>query len=71
MSNQLGPEDKIVGVAQGEDEIVDIIGWRLDDVVDLIKGPKGTTVRLEILASGGKVDGKTKVVDIIRDKVRL
>jgi carboxyl-terminal processing protease len=71
LSNQLGPEDKIVGVAQGEDEIVDIIGWRLDDVVDLIKGPKGTTVRLEILASGGKVDGKTKIVDIIRDKVRL
>ncbi len=71
LSNQLGPEDKIVGVAQGEDEIVDIIGWRLDDVVDLIKGPKGTTVRLEVLSAGGKVDGKTKIVDIIRDKVRL
>ncbi|GGA95482.1 carboxy terminal-processing peptidase [Agarivorans gilvus] len=71
LSNQLGPEDKIVGVAQGEDEIVDIIGWRLDDVVDLIKGPKGTTVRLEVLSAGGKVDGKTKIVDIVRDKVRL
>ncbi|WP_427981637.1 carboxy terminal-processing peptidase [Agarivorans sp.] len=71
LSNQLGPDDKIVGVAQGEDEIVDIIGWRLDDVVDLIKGPKGTTVRLEVLSAGGKVDGKTKIVDIVRDKVRL
>ncbi|MGY5453478.1 carboxy terminal-processing peptidase [Agarivorans sp. MS3-6] len=71
LSNQLGPEDKIVGVAQGKEELVDIIGWRLDDVVDLIKGPKGTTVRLEILSSGGKVDGKTKIVDIVRDKVRL
>ncbi|WP_432459427.1 carboxy terminal-processing peptidase [Agarivorans sp. QJM3NY_25] len=71
LSNQLGPDDKIVGVAQGEGEFVDIIGWRLDDVVDLIKGPKGTTVRLEILSSHGKVDGKTKIVGIVRDKVRL
>jgi carboxyl-terminal processing protease len=71
MSHQLAPDDRIVGVAQAQGDIVDIIGWRLDDVVELIKGPKGTTVRLEILPAGSKVDGVTKVVSIVRDQVRL
>jgi len=43
-SEKLSPEDKIVGVGQEGGEIVDVIGWRLDDVVDLIKGPKGSKV---------------------------
>ena len=45
-SKLLHANDKIIGVAQGDEEIVDIIGWRLDDVVQLIRGPKSTTVRL-------------------------
>ena len=49
----LGPNDKIVGVAQGADgEMVDVIGWRLDDVVDLIRGKADTVVRLQIIPSG-------------------
>ncbi len=64
------PDDRIIGVAQGEDDFVDVIGWRLDDVVDLIKGPKGTLVRLQYLK--GKDDhGSPKIVEITRDKVRL
>ncbi|WP_105198878.1 carboxy terminal-processing peptidase [Pseudoalteromonas sp. T1lg10] len=64
------PEDRVIGVAQGDDDFVDVIGWRLDDVVDLIKGPKGTLVRLQYLR--GKDDhGTPKVVEITRDKVRL
>ncbi|MEO2266047.1 carboxy terminal-processing peptidase [Pseudoalteromonas sp. YIC-656] len=64
------PEDRIIGVAQGDDDFVDVIGWRLDDVVDLIKGPKGTIVRLQYLK--GKDDhGSPKIVEITRDKVRL
>ena len=69
-SGELKPEDKIVGVAQDKDEMVDVVGWRLDDVVELIKGPKGTTVRLEIIK--GSADGKSReVVSLVRDKVKL
>lgn len=69
-SGELKPEDKIVGVAQDKDEMVDVVGWRLDDVVELIKGPKGTTVRLEIIK--GSADSKSReVVSLVRDKVKL
>jgi carboxyl-terminal processing protease len=68
-SNQLTEGDRIVGVGQDGEEIVDIIGWRLDDVVQLIKGPKGTKVNLQILPEGN--DAKSHVVTIVRDKIRL
>lgn len=68
-SKKLVVGDKIVGVGQGEKgEIEDVIGWRLDDVVDKIKGKKGTKVRLEIEPEKG---GKTKIITIVRDKVRI
>tara|TARA_B100000745_G_scaffold190261_1_gene125027 strand:- start:12094 stop:14253 length:2160 start_codon:yes stop_codon:yes gene_type:complete len=70
-TKQLHPGDKIVGVAQGSDEMVDVIGWRLDDVVDLIRGKKGSTVRLEILGAKAGAAGKTKIVAIVRDQVKL
>lgn len=69
-SQQIKPEDKIIGVAQGEEEMVDVIGWRLDDVVELIKGPKGTQVRLQVL-KGDSADNKSITVSIIRDKIKL
>ncbi|WP_440904126.1 carboxy terminal-processing peptidase [Catenovulum sp. SX2] len=69
-SQQIKPEDKIVGVAQADDDFVDVIGWRLDDVVDLIKGPKGTEVRLQLL-KGGAADNQTVVVKLVRDKIKL
>ncbi|WAJ69289.1 carboxy terminal-processing peptidase [Catenovulum adriaticum] len=69
-SQQIKPEDKIIGVAQGEEEMVDVIGWRLDDVVELIKGPKGTQVRLQVL-KGDSADNKSIIVSIIRDKIKL
>lgn len=69
-TNELQAEDKIVGVAQDDKQIVDIVGWRLDHVVDKIKGPKGTKVRLEIVRGEG-ASAKRKIVEIIRDKVRL
>lgn len=68
-SNQLSEGDRIVGVGQDGEELVDVIGWRLDDVVQLIKGPKGTKVYLEILPEGKDV--KRHVVTIVRDKIRL
>ncbi|WP_114764467.1 carboxy terminal-processing peptidase [Vibrio rhodolitus] len=68
-SKKLGEGDRIISVGQEGEEMVDVIGWRLDDVVQLIKGPKGTTVKLEVLPEGN--DAKSEVISIVRDKVRL
>ncbi|GAD90340.1 tail-specific protease [Vibrio halioticoli NBRC 102217] len=68
-SKELHDGDRIIGVGQEGKEIVDVIGWRLDDVVELIKGPKGTKVILQILPEGK--DAKSREVTIVRDKVRL
>ncbi|WP_296270691.1 carboxy terminal-processing peptidase [Pseudomonas sp. UBA6323] len=71
-SKQIAPADKIVGVAQGNDEMVDVIGWCLDEVVKLIRGPKGSTVRLEVIpASNAPSDQSSKVVTITREAVKL
>lgn len=70
-SNKLKPNDRIIGVGQEGKPMVDVIGWRIDDVVDLIKGPKGTSVKLEILPVGSKAGGKTKIIKLVRETVRL
>lgn len=69
LAGQLKAEDRIIGVGQGDEEIVDVIGWRLDDVVALIRGPKESVVRLEILPDEG--DGRAKVIAIQRDQIKL
>ena len=64
--------DLIIGVAQGKDgEMVDVIGWRIDEVVKLIKGPKGTTVRISFLPSLTGVNGPSTEVTLVRDKIKL
>jgi len=68
-SKKLAAGDRIVGVAQDGNDMVDVIGWRLDDVVQLIKGPKGSKVKLEILPEGK--NSKSYDVTIVRDKIRL
>ncbi|MFT6692995.1 MAG: carboxyl-terminal processing protease, partial [Colwellia sp.] len=70
-SNELNPKDRIVGVAQDDKEFVDVIGWRLDDVVELIKGPKGSKVRLQVLGAESEDDSSIKVVSIVRDTIKL
>lgn len=71
-SGLLSANDIITGVAQGKDgEMVDVIGWRIDDVVKLIKGPKGTTVRLQIFPALTGVKGPSKEISIVREKVKL
>ena len=67
----LEPTDKIVGVGQGKTgPFIDIVGWRLDDVVELIRGPKDSTVRLEVIHSESDVE-ITKIISIVRNTVRL
>ncbi len=70
-AGSLKPNDKIVAVGQGKaGEMVDIIGWRLDEVVQLIRGRKDTVVRLDIItASDGDAD--PKIISIVRNKVEL
>ncbi|WP_167335970.1 carboxy terminal-processing peptidase [Pseudomonas parafulva] len=71
-TKQVAPADKIIGVAQGNKEMVDVVGWRLDEVVKLIRGPKGSVVRLEIIpASNAPNDQTTKIVSITREAVKL
>lgn len=71
-SKLLKVNDRIVSVGQGEDgELVDVIGWRIDDVVKLIKGPKGTKVRLGILPAQTGVGGPVKEYVLVRDKIKL
>lgn len=69
---QLQPSDRIVGVAQGDDGVMqDVVGWRLDDVVMLIRGPKGSVVRLEVIPASAPSETDRKVIRITRDKVKL
>ncbi|MDZ3990310.1 carboxy terminal-processing peptidase [Pseudomonas sp. Teo4] len=71
-TKQVAPADKIIGVAQGNKEMVDVVGWRLDEVVKLIRGPKGSVVRLEIIpASNAPNDQTSKIVSITREAVKL
>ena len=69
---ELQPADKIIGVAQGADgERVDVIGWRLDEVVELIRGKKDTTVTLEVLSEVSVNPDESKLIQIVRNTVKL
>ncbi len=68
---ELRPSDLVIGVGQGEDgPLEDVIGWRLDEVVDLIRGPRDTLVRLEVIPDKGKMDQR-HVIAIHRNQVKL
>lgn len=69
---QLQPSDRIVAVAQGDEgQFEDVIGWRLDEVVQLIRGPKGSTVRLEVIPANSKTADEPSIITIVRNKVKL
>ncbi len=71
-SKQIQPDDKIIAVGQNESgEMVDVIGWRLDEVVQLIRGKKDTIVRLEVIPAAAKDGSESKVIQITRNKVKL
>src|SRR5581483_4420405 len=72
VAGTLNTNDRITGVGQGKDgAFTDVIGWRLDDVVQLIRGKAGTNVRLQVLAAGAPPGSKEKVLEFTRNKVTL
>ena len=71
-AGQLRPADKVVAVGQDDNgELVDVIGWRLEEVVDLIRGPKQSVVRLKVIPANAASDDETRVIKIVRDRVAL
>ena len=71
IDGQLKPEDRITAVGEGSGELVDVIGWRLDDVVQKIRGPGGTRVRLQVLPAGAAPGSPEKIIELTRDKIKL
>ncbi|HPF74144.1 MAG: carboxy terminal-processing peptidase [Lysobacteraceae bacterium] len=72
LSGQLKVGDRIVAVGQGKSgPMTDVVGWRIDDVVDLIRGPKDSTVRLEVLPTEAGIDGEHEQIALVRQKVKL
>ncbi len=72
LSKKLHSKDKIIGVGQGESgDILDVIGWRLDDVVELIRGPKDTVLRLEIIPAKAVNEDISKIITLTRNKIKL
>ena len=67
---QITIDDKFIAVAQGDGEFVDIVGWRIDNAIQLIRGAKGTTVRLKIVSKGQDI-ANPKIISIVREKIVL
>jgi carboxyl-terminal processing protease len=71
-SKLLNTGDRIIAVAQGVNgEFEDIVGWRIDNAVAKIKGPKGTTVRLKVIPVGQELSAKPVIITLVREKVIL
>jgi carboxyl-terminal processing protease len=71
IDGQLKRQDRITAVGEASGEPVDVIGWRLDDVVQKIRGPGGTRVRLKILPAGAAPGSPEKTIELVRDKINL
>ena len=69
-SGQIAIDDKFIAVAHGDGEFVDIVGWRIDNAIQLIRGAKGTTVRLKIVSKGQDI-ASPKIISIVREKIVL
>jgi carboxyl-terminal processing protease len=71
-SRQINVDDRIIGVAQGKtEEFQDVVGWRIDNAIALIRGKKGTVVRLKLLSKGKDASGPQKIVEMVREKIIL
>ncbi|MBI6543179.1 carboxy terminal-processing peptidase [Proteus vulgaris] len=68
-SKELKVGDKIIAVGQQNKTMVDVVGWRLDDIVALIKGPKGSQVKLEVISD--EKGAKPRTITLVREQIRL
>ncbi|HEJ9485083.1 TPA: carboxy terminal-processing peptidase [Proteus mirabilis] len=68
-SKELKVGDKIIAVGQQNKPMVDVVGWRLDDIVALIKGPKGSQVKLEVISD--EKGAKPRTITLVREQIRL
>ncbi|MBL8224443.1 MAG: carboxy terminal-processing peptidase [Chromatiales bacterium] len=72
IDGRIKPNDRITGVGQGDaGEMVDVVGWQLDDVVQLIRGEAGTKVRLQVQPGDAAAGGAEQVITLVRNKVKL
>ncbi|GAB3422050.1 carboxy terminal-processing peptidase [Massilia agilis] len=72
ISGKLKVGDRIVGVAQGEKgSFTDVLGWRIDDVVQLVRGEKDSLVRLDVIPADAGPDGKHVTVSLVRKKINM
>lgn len=72
LSNKLKVGDRIIGVAQADsDKFTDVLGWRIDDVVQQIRGPKDSTVKLQVVSGEAGPDAKPFVVSLVRKKISM
>jgi carboxyl-terminal processing protease len=72
VAGTLSANDRIIAVGEGKKgKMVDVVGWRLDDVVQIIRGKVGTTVRLQILPGGAAPGSPEKTLELVRSKVTL
>ena len=71
-SGQIDPEDKITRIKQEDsDEFEDVIGWRVDEVVDLIRGKSGTSLDIEFIPFDSEDNSNRKIVNLIREEIKL
>jgi len=71
LSEKISSDDRIVGVGNEDEDIVDVVSWPLSDVVDRIRGPKGSTIRLKILHGKAPEGSPPEIVTLVRDKIKL
>ena len=71
MSGKMSVGDRIAAVAQGKDAFVDTVDMKLDKVVEMIRGKKGTVVRLQVIPANATDPSKRRVVELVRDNVKL
>jgi carboxyl-terminal processing protease len=71
-SGRIDPEDKITRIKQGDSEdFVDVVGWRVDEVVDLIRGKSGSSLDIEFIPSDSEDNSNRKVVNLVREEIKL